>query len=65
MSSGVNTKIEQIDIENGKTIEIYNTIGEAADDNWMDRNFLSKKLIEGKGIAWFTNKQLLFCKVQK
>lgn len=60
MARARNTKVEQIDIDTGETIETYDTIGEAAEDNWMCRNYLSKKLNEGNGVAWFTNKKMLF-----
>lgn len=50
MIRGPRKKVRQLDYETGEVIEVYETITEAARDNWMEYNVLSEVLRTQNGI---------------
>lgn len=44
-------KVVQLDYYTDEVIEVYSSIGEAAEDNWMDRDDLSKILRIQNGLS--------------
>lgn len=56
-------KVMQVDYDTFEPIEIYETIKEAAKDNWMDPNDLAKYIRKGNGMAMFKNKKIAFKRI--
>ena len=63
MGQGRKQKVEQIDLETGEVIEVYESSTKAADDNWMVASVFNKKLRDGNGEVVFNDKQLMFRRV--
>lgn len=63
MPKGRKQKVEQIDLETGEVIEVYESSTKAAEDNWMVASVFNKKLRDGNGEVIFKDKQLMFRRV--
>lgn len=50
MGNGMQKKIRQLDYETGEEVEVYNSITEAAEDNWMRIDVLSEALRKKNGV---------------
>lgn len=59
------TKVLQVDYDTLEPVEIYDSIKDAAKDNWMDPNDLAKYIRKANGMALFKNRKLAFKRVEE